>query len=124
ELGRVLKEGGIAGFAEPGPKHSLSPQSQYEMRTFGVVENDVEIREIWRQAKGAGFTDIKLVVFNVPPFHLDLDDFEEFLKGGSPSRRYAEATAEYLQNQRSFLLYKGEVALSDSRFRTGLKAII
>ena len=124
ELGRVLKEGGIAGFAEPGPKHSLSLQSQYEMRTFGVVENDVEIREIWGQAMGAGFTDIKLAVFNVPPFQLNLDDFEEFLKGRSPSWRYAEATVAYMQNQRSFFLYKGEVAAADSRFRSELKAII
>ena len=43
ELSRVLKEGGIAGFAEPGPEHSKSPQSQYEMKTFKVVENDVNV---------------------------------------------------------------------------------
>src|SRR5712691_553402 len=124
ELGRILKQGGIAGFAEPGPKHSLSPQSQYEMRTFRVVENDVEIQEIWGKAQRAGFTDIKMAVFNVPAFHLNLDDFEEFLKGRSPSWRYAEATVAYMQNQRSFFLYKGEVAAADSRFRTELKAII
>ncbi|MEO8434567.1 MAG: methyltransferase domain-containing protein [Pyrinomonadaceae bacterium] len=124
ELGRVLQHGGIAGFAEPGPQHSLSPQSQYEMRTFKVVENDVEIREIWRLAQRAGFTDMKLAVFNVPAFHLQLDEFEKFLNGGSPSRRYAEAAVAYMQNQRSFFLGKGEVAASDSRYRTGLKANI
>lgn len=94
------------------------------MRTFRVVENDVEIHEIWRAAQRAGFTDIKMAVFNVPAFHLNLDDFEEFLKGRSPSWRYAEATVAYMQNQRSFFLYRGEVAATDSRFRTGLKAII
>ncbi|MEA2204773.1 MAG: hypothetical protein QOE77_1549 [Blastocatellia bacterium] len=124
ELGRVLRQGGIAGFAEPGPQHSLSPQSQYEMRTFGVVENDIEIREIWRQAQAAGFTDIKLAVFNVPAFHLTLDEFEKFLKGGSGARPYAEAAAAYMQNQRSFFLAKGEAAASDSRYRTGLQAKI
>lgn len=124
ELGRVLKQGGIAGFAEPGPQHSQTPQSQYEMRTFNVVENDVEIDEIWRLARAAGFTDITLAVFNVPAFHLKLDEFEKFLKGGSPSRRYTEAVVAYLQNQRSFFLSKGETAASDSRFRAGLKASI
>lgn len=124
ELGRVLKLGGIAGFAEPGPEHSRSPQSQYEMRTFGVVENDVEIEQIWQQAQKAGFTDIKLAIFNVPPFHLDLEDFAQFLKGGPPARRYAEATVAYMQNQRSFFLYKGTPQAADSRFRPGLTAII
>lgn len=124
EMGRVLKDGGIAGFAEPGPDHSKSPQSQYEMRTFKVVENDVNIREIWRDARRAGFTDIKLAIFNVLPFHLGLEEFEDFLQGGKPGQRYADATREFLQNQRNFFLYKGKPATSDSRFRPGLNAQI
>jgi len=124
ELGRVLKQGGIAGFAEPGPNHSRSEQSQYEMRTFGVVENDIEIREVWNWARAAGFTDIKLAVFNLPAYHLGLDEFEKFLKGGSPSRRYAAAAIDHMQNQRTFFLFKGETAPSDSRFRAGLTAAI
>ena len=43
ELGRVLQQGGVAGFAEPGPEYSKTPQSQFEMRTHGVVENDIDI---------------------------------------------------------------------------------
>ncbi|MDX6611431.1 MAG: hypothetical protein QOD75_617 [Blastocatellia bacterium] len=124
ELGRVLRPGGIAGFAEPGPRHSLTPQSQYEMRTFGVVENDIDVREIWRLAQAAGFTDMKLAVFNVPAFQLSLSEFEKFLKGGSHTRSFADAAAAYMQNQRSFFLCKGEVALSDSRYRAGLQAVI
>lgn len=124
EMGRVLKDGGIAGFAEPGPEHSKSPQSQYEMRTFKVVENDVHIREIWRDARRAGFTDIKLAIFNVLPFHLGLEEFEDFLRAGKTGHRYAGATRDFLQNQRNFFLYKGVPATSDSRFRAGLTAQI
>jgi SAM-dependent methyltransferase len=122
ELGRVLKDGGIAGFAEPGPEHSRSPQSQNEMKTFGIVENDIDIQQIWRDAREAGFSEIKLAVFNVPPFHLTIDEFENFLRRASQD--FAQATAAYLQNQRTFFLYKGKTAPSDSRFRTGLSARI
>jgi hypothetical protein len=94
------------------------------MRIFKVVENDVDMSSIWRDARNAGFTDLKLAVFNVPPFHLSLADFERFLKGGPPSRRYAESVAHYLENQRTFFLYKGEVEPPDSRFRAGLNARI
>lgn len=124
ELNRVLKEGGIAGFAEPGPEHSRSPQSQYEMRTFKVVENDVDVREIWQHARAAGFTQIKLALFNVPPFHLELAEFEDFLQNGAAGQRFAEAVSGFMQSQRNFFLYKGEPAAIDSRYRTGLSAQI
>ena len=124
EFGRVLKSGGIAGFAEPGPNHSQSPQSQHEMRTFKVVENDIDMRSIWRDATEAGFTDLKLAVFNVPLVHLSLTDFEKFLEGGPIRKRYAEGVADYLRNQRTFCLYKGTTEARDSRFRDVLHAKI
>ncbi len=124
EFGRVLRDGGIAGFAEPGPEHSRSPQSQDEMRTFGVVENDVDISQIWRDAKACGFTDIKLAVFNVPPFLLSPTEFEQLLKGGPASKRFAQALAAFLKDQRTFFLYKGKPAALNSRFPGGLSAKI
>jgi ubiquinone/menaquinone biosynthesis C-methylase UbiE len=120
EMSRVLVSGGIAGFAEPGPQHSRSPQSQYEMKTFRVIENDVNIQDIWNDAQAAGFTDLKLAVFNVPPFHLSITEFENFLQGAEPRARYAEAASDFLQNQRNFFIYKGQPAASDSRYRAGL----
>lgn len=124
EMCRVLKDGGVAGFAEPGPEHSMSPQSQYEMRTFKVIENDINIREIWRDAWRAGFTEMKLAVFNVPPVHLELHEFEDFLAGGKTTNRWAKETRVFLQNQRNFFLYKGKPDASDSRYRAGLTAQI
>lgn len=87
EMCRVLKESGIAGFNEPGPSHSKSPRSQYEMRHSRVVENDINIHEIWDAAQKAGFTRIELSVFNSLPFYLSLDQFEDYLKGGSANTR-------------------------------------
>lgn len=124
EFGRVLRDGGVAGFAEPGPDHSKGRQSQYEMQTHGVIENDVDIREIWRAAQAAGFTDLKLAVTNSKPFHRGLDEFEDFLKGGRATKKYVEAGREYLKGQRNFFLYNGAPALRDSRYRTDLTAAI
>jgi ubiquinone/menaquinone biosynthesis C-methylase UbiE len=120
EMSRVLVGGGICGFAEPGPEHSRSPQSQYEMKTFRVIENDVNIADIWSDAQAAGFTDLKLAVFNVPPFHLSIDEFENFLQAPEARAAYAGAASDFLQNQRNFFLYKGQPAASDSRYRAGL----
>ena len=124
EFGRVLVDGGIAGFAEPGPQHSRTAQSQYEMQTHGIIENDIEISQIWRAARAAGFTNLKLAVFNGNAFHVGLDEFEDFLSGGRSSKRYLEATQIFFKNQRNFFLYKGEPRPRDSRYRLGLTAKI
>lgn len=124
ELGRILVDGGIAGFAEPGPEHSKTTQSQHEMKTHGIVENDIDMRPIWRDAKRVGFTDLKLAVFNVAPFYADLVQFEDLLNGGKTNRKYAEATRAFMRNQRNFFLYKGKPKAKDSRYRQGLTALI
>lgn len=94
EMARVLRQGGIAGFSEPGPEHSRSPQSQYEMRLHRVVENDVKIEEIWRAAHEAGFTDLKLAVFNSASFLLPLAEFEKYLAGRSQAVAATENHAQ------------------------------
>lgn len=124
ELSRVLEPGGIAGFAEPGPEHSRTAQSQYEMKTHGVVENDIDMRAIWRDAQDSGFTDLKLAIFQVQPLYVDLVQFEDFLRGGKTTKKFVAATREFLANQRNFFLYKGEPKPRDSRYRQGLTALI
>lgn len=120
EFGRVLKPGGIAAFAEPGPRHSRTPLSQFEMRTYGVVENDIDIHAIWRTARTCGFRDLKLVVFHGPPFHLSLDDYEDLLAGGPTTAKWVAATREFLRAVRSFFLFKEGSERVDSRSTTGL----
>lgn len=124
ELARVLKNGGIAGFAEPGPNHSRSAQSQYEMRVYGVLENNIDVRKIWGYAELAGFSEMKLAIFNIPPVHLTIQEFENFLSGGKTVNRWMETTRGFMESERNFFLYKGEPEPLDSRFRTGLLAKI
>ena len=54
EMGRVLRPGGIAGFSEPGPNHSRDPQSQHEMRRYGVPERDLVIEDVWALGRRSG----------------------------------------------------------------------
>ena len=123
ELSRILKEGGIAGFSEPGPNHSKTNQSQYEMRQFKVLENDIDVREIWFSAKRAGFARMELDVFYTEPFHLSLTEFEDFLNRGSSGELFLRLTRIFMLDRRVFYLYKqGKSAAPDSRVRTGLRA--
>jgi len=55
EFHRVLKPGGRAVFLEPSPGHSLSEASQYEMRHFNVIENDIDVVAISLHATSHGF---------------------------------------------------------------------
>jgi SAM-dependent methyltransferase len=120
EFGRILTTGGIAGFAEPGPRHSRRPLSQFEMRTYGVVENDVDVHAIWRTAQTCGFTDMKLMVFHAPPFHVSLEEYEDFLTGGPVCAKWVTLTRGFLRHVRSFLLFKEGTERADSRSVTGL----
>jgi len=120
EIGRVLKPGGIAGFAEPGARHSDTPMSQFEMRTYHVVENDIDIHALWRAARGFGFRDLKLALSSGPPFYLPLPEYEDFLAGGQTTERWLTATRVFLRDVRHFFLFKEGEEPADSRTVDGL----
>lgn len=123
EMARVLKPGGIAGFAEPGPDHSKSPQSQYEMRTNRLIENDVDMAAIWQDAQAAGFTDLRVALFNPEATLLPLQEFESSLNGEDAAGQYLTETRAQMKHRRIFFLFKGEpTELPDSRQREGLLA--
>ena len=124
ELGRILVPGGIAGFAEPGPTHSQTAQSQFEMRTYGVLENDIDLPVLWRLAQQYGFSDLKVAAFNIPPFHVPLGEFQDLLDGGATYSRWADRTREFLRDVRNFFLIKGGTPIADSRHAEGLRAAI
>jgi SAM-dependent methyltransferase len=124
ELGRVLVPGGIAAFAEPGPRHSRSPVSQFEMRNYRVVENDVDVHHLWRVARACGFRDMQLAVFHGPPFQVSLQDFEDFLAGGPTTSHWVTSTRVFLRNARTFFLTKEGTERADSRRAEGLKCHI
>lgn len=150
EMGRVLRPGGVAGFSEPGPRHSVHPKSQHEMRRYGVPECDVVLDEIWRTASGAGFVDLSVAVFSPSPHWMAFETFERFLDAGAADARpesrgmrhrldqvhrlglalrprsarvalrHVEFVRTGLQNRRMFLMRKAGSAAVDSREVVGL----
>ena len=120
EFGRILRPGGLAVFAEPGPTHSRAAQSQFEMRSYKVVENDIDVHELWRIARTCGFADMQMMVFHGLPFHVSLDRFEDFLRGGETCSEYLADARVFLRNIRNFVLVKEGVERADSRSSAGL----
>lgn len=128
EMHRVLKDGGIAGFSEPGPLHSLSAQAQYEMAHHHVIENDIVIEDIFATARQVGFQDCQIAIYTPFPVLVSLQEFSSFLDTAGfvsvndPSLEYLKHTIAYMNNRRTFLLFKNSKIASDSRERKGLVA--
>lgn len=125
EFARILVPGGIAGFAEPGPHHSQTAQSQFEMRNYGVVENDVDIDAIGRTARAAGFVDLRVAAFTLEPFHVRADEYEDLVHGrGATPLRWLESTRASLAMVRNFFLIRAGGDALDSRGVDGLSCRI
>ncbi len=123
ELHRVLAPGGRAGFAEPGPENSRTPQSQAEMRTFGVVERDVDVVEIRDRASRAGFADMRVGVYLARPRTMSVDDYLGFVGGKRrPARDALSALRDWHRDHTVFVLLKAGEEVADSRTRVGLLA--
>ena len=119
EFGRVLKAGGIAGFSEPGPQHSRSPQAQYEMKNHRVLENDINLESIFGMAKGAGFTAINIHVG--AEAIVDLRTYAALIERDSETAQRVAALniLDAAATQSIFWLNKGSLQL-DSRSHVGL----
>jgi SAM-dependent methyltransferase len=120
EFGRILAPGGLAGFAEPGPRHSESARSSFESNTYGVVERDVDIHAIWRDAQASGFSDLRMCVFHEPAYHVSLAEYEDLATGGPAQTRWLESTRAFLHLVRDFVLVKAGDVRADSRPSRGL----
>lgn len=121
ELGRVLRAGGIAGFSEPGRYHSRAPQSQYDMRHHRVLENDIDLNEIFSLAESAGFTQVKVRAMN--DLLISLDQYNALFDSSAASLELQSAAwqrmHETMLNRTVFFLHKGELR-RDSRGHDGL----
>lgn len=127
EFGRVLKQGGIAALHEPGPDHSRSPQSQFEMRNHGVIEADVHAKTLISKAESSGFSRARMALFTISPMFLSLKEFDEFLADSSEqssgNRGLASMVQDSFRTRRVIFLEKGDPgACLDSRARGGLCA--
>ena len=122
EFGRVLRDGGIVGFSEPGRDHSRSPQSQYEMRNHRVLENDIQLEAIFALASRYGFTQLSVRLLN--DLEISLEDYTAIVDpvttddSALQGEVWARTRATML-NRSVFFLHKGERRL-DSRGHAGL----
>jgi SAM-dependent methyltransferase len=121
ELGRVLRRGGIAGFSEPGRYHSRAPQSQYDMRNHRVLENDIDLNEIFSLAESAGFTQVKVRTLN--DLAISLEQYNALFENSIASLELRSAAWQQMHdtmlNRTVFFLHKGELR-PDSRGHHGL----
>jgi SAM-dependent methyltransferase len=121
ELGRVLRPGGIAGFSEPGRYHSRAPQSQYDMRNHRVLENDIDLNEIFSLAQAGGFTHLK--VRTMSDLTISLEQYNALFEASAASLELRSAAWQRMHdtmlNRTVFFLHKGERRL-DSRGHEGL----
>lgn len=126
EFARVLKPGGIAALHEPGPSHSRSSQSQFEMRMHDVIEADVHVETLFAAGREAGFTRAEMAIHGSRSIRADLREFNEFLSSPHSSAKGRELGAQVaaeLENRRIFFLSKGDpLAFLDSRSTHGLNA--
>lgn len=127
EFARVLKEGGIAGFSEPGKNHSQAPQSQFEMANYNVLENDIFVDEIFTIAKKFGFSNFSCKV--VCDKDLSLFEYNSILESPtSPTddrlkKDILNNIATIMNHRTIFFLYKGKY-FPDSRGHAGLSHFI
>ncbi|MFM7150293.1 MAG: class I SAM-dependent methyltransferase, partial [Gemmataceae bacterium] len=125
EMARVLKDGGIAGFAEPGPNHSKTAQAQEEMRNFTVIENDIHLEEIWEKAKRVGFADLEVGLWTPSTGLMSLDSYNAFLAGHfQAANPQLSAMTLFLRDRRLFFLHRQSGHKITSRQAQGLKAEI
>jgi 2-polyprenyl-3-methyl-5-hydroxy-6-metoxy-1,4-benzoquinol methylase len=120
EFARILVPGGLAGFAEPGPRHSESARSSFESGTWGVVERDVDVHALWRTAQASGFSGLRMCVFQALPYQVSLAEYEDLLTGGPAGLQWLEATRRFLHVVRDFVLIKAGEVRADSRTAQGL----
>jgi SAM-dependent methyltransferase len=120
ELSRVLKQGGVAGFSEPGRHHSRSPQSQYEMRNYDVLENDIIIEDILQLAIESGFTGAYLKPLIDPNLSLTPGEYCRILETGMLPDCIRVSSTNAMSGATVFFLSKGELR-RDSRSYVGLQ---
>lgn len=116
EIARVLKPEGIAGFSEPGPNHSRTPEAQMEMGGHRVIENDIVVEDIFKWAKAAGFQRMELTAMPHTPPRVSLEEYNAFLRGPSPvDERVLALTRAFAMIARTFFLWKSDSPTSISR---------
>jgi ubiquinone/menaquinone biosynthesis C-methylase UbiE len=120
EFCRVLKEGGIVGFAEAGRHHSQSAQSQYEMANYDVLENDIIIEDVLQFAKESGFADAYLKPLIEINSIVTTEEYRCIIENRSLPDHLVTSSLNAMAASTVFFLVKGTVQ-RDSRSHLGLQ---
>ncbi len=123
EIHRVLRTGGRAVFAEPGEGHSHAEQSVMETETSGVLENDLDMRDVIAKAREAGFDRVLTKPYPHPrSITLAGDEYVRLMEGDD-ALFPIHVLRDDLRHFYVFILTKG-APVFDSRNPRELKAEI
>lgn len=120
EFFRVLAPGGIAGFSEPLGAHSSTPESQSEMRTYTVLENDIDLDALCATARAVGFDAPRFVPHPLAELEISLEERRALCRGQAFPDRIADSIRDAARSSGVFFFDKGKAAL-DSRSPRGLR---
>ena len=82
EMFRVLRPGGRVVLAEPGEGHAAAEHSQFETSHYGVLENDLDLADLFARARRAGFDRFLTKPYpDAPAITLDGDDYLRVMNG-------------------------------------------
>lgn len=117
EMSRVLKDGGKAGFSEPGGENSLSAKTIADLDERGIPHRDIIFEEFLEMAKFAGFTDVKVQL--APPPELAVMSAEQRIRfvDGDASAFPLEVFRSHLKTRTCVILSKGAAPADSSRPR-------
>lgn len=119
EFARVLAPGGRIGFNEPLGEHSKTAESQYEMRTYQVLENDLDMEAIAGLADEIGLGPPRFKCFALPSLELDLPQWRALREGEPVPDPLERALRDSMRGSGVFYFQKGE-PVADSRSAEGL----
>jgi ubiquinone/menaquinone biosynthesis C-methylase UbiE len=88
EIARVLNDGGVALFSEPGKGHADAAVSTAAMRDFGVLEQEVLIPQFIDACHAAGFSHVRLksMSYVLPEFDLTPEEWQTWSRAAASKR--------------------------------------
>ncbi|HEV8254149.1 MAG TPA: class I SAM-dependent methyltransferase, partial [Vicinamibacteria bacterium] len=121
EMFRVLREGGRAVLAEPGEGHTHSDHAAFDTERYGVLENELDILDVERRARAAGFREVSLKPYPDPgALSVSPRDYVRLMEG-DPRPFPMAPLQQSLRSNFIVVLQKGR-AVRDSRGPGRLRA--